>query len=108
MKYSNRRGGRRGPPLQKIPNREKNEFINKKELPVGNSFQPVEKLVFDRLAEVNKGPKASNSTPKCMWILERGELRSKAKPLRSKRFLFLLMFCMITIVFVLKKESPKS
>jgi hypothetical protein len=44
-------------------------------------FQSVKKLVFDRLAEVTKADKTSNSTPKCMWILERGELRSKSKSL---------------------------
>ena len=36
---------------------------------------------FDRLAEGKEAPKTSNSTPKCMWILERGELRSKSKSL---------------------------
>ena len=44
-------------------------------------IQSVKKLVFDRLAEVIKVVKTSNSTPKCMWILERGELRSKSKSL---------------------------
>ena len=41
-------------------------------------------LFFDRVAEVTKAGKTSNSTPKCMWILERGELRSKAKRLASQ------------------------
>ncbi len=44
-------------------------------------LQSVKKLVFDRLAEVTKAAETSNSTPKCMWILERGELRSKSKSL---------------------------
>ena len=38
-------------------------------------------LFFGRLAEVTKAGKTSNSPPKCMWILERGELRSKSKSL---------------------------
>ena len=46
--------------------------------------QSVKKFVFDRLAEVTKAVKTSNSTPKCMWILERGELRSKAKSLTKQ------------------------
>ena len=46
--------------------------------------QSVKKLVFDRLAEVIKVVKTSNSTPKCMWILERGELRSKSKRLLER------------------------
>ena len=49
-------------------------------------FQSVKKLVFDRLAEVKEAPKASNSTPKCMGILERGELRSKSKSLAVQGF----------------------
>ncbi len=39
---------------------------------------------FDKLAEVTKAVKTSNSTPKCMWILERGELRSKSKHLAQQ------------------------
>ena len=46
-----------------------------------HAFQSVKKLIFDRLKEVTKADKASNSPPKCMWILERGELRSKSKSL---------------------------
>ena len=49
-------------------------------------FQSVKKVVFDRLAEVKEAPKTSNSTPKCMWILERGELRSKSKYLSKQGF----------------------
>ena len=41
----------------------------------------VNNLLFDRLAEVTKAVKTSNSLPKCMWILERSELRSKSKSL---------------------------
>ena len=44
-------------------------------------FQSVKKLIFGRLAEVTKDGKTSNSSPKCMSILERGELRSKSKSL---------------------------
>ena len=50
-------------------------------------FQSVKKPIFDRLAEVKEAPKTSNSTPKCMWILERGELRSKSKSLAQQAFL---------------------
>ena len=51
-----------------------------KKPPVHRRFFSLSKnLFFDRLAEVKEAPKTSNSTPKCMWILERGELRSKAK-----------------------------
>ena len=45
-----------------------------------HSLQSVKK-VFDRLAEGKEAPKTSNATPKCMWILERGALRSKSKHL---------------------------
>ena len=44
------------------------------------------KIFFGRLPEVKGAAKTSNSTPKCMWILERGELRSKQNALRSKLF----------------------
>ena len=43
-------------------------------------------LFFDRLAEVKGAIKTSNSTPKCIWILERGELRSKSKYLAQQAF----------------------
>ena len=52
-----------------------------------HAFQSVKKLVFDRLAEVKKAGKTSNSTPMCMWILERGVLRSKSKSLAQQGFL---------------------
>ena len=52
-----------------------------------HAFQSVKKLVFDRLAEVKKAGKTSNSTPMCMWILERGELRSKSKSLAQQALL---------------------
>ena len=45
-----------------------------------------QKTYFDRLAEVTKADKTSNSPPKCMWILERGELRSKSKSLAQQAF----------------------
>ena len=41
-------------------------------------------LFFDRLAEVEGAIKTSNTPPKCMWILERGVLRSKAKCLAEQ------------------------
>ena len=43
-------------------------------------------LFFDRLTEVKGAIKTSNTTPKCMWILERGVLRSKAKCLAKQVF----------------------
>ena len=43
--------------------------------------------LFGTLAEVNKAAKTSNSTPKCMWILERGELRSKSNHLAQQAIL---------------------
>ena len=46
-----------------------------------------QKTYFDRMAGVTKAAKTSNSTPKCMWILERGELRSKSKSLAQQAFL---------------------
>ena len=52
-------------------------------------MQPLslsKKLVFDRLEEVIKADKTSNSTPKCIWILERGELCSKSKCLAKQAF----------------------
>ena len=52
-----------------------------KALPLGSAFSLSKNLFFDKLAEVNKAVKTSNSTPKCIWILERGELRSKSKSL---------------------------
>ena len=42
------------------------------------------KLFFDRLTEVKEAPKTSNSTPKCISILERGELRGKSKHLAQQ------------------------
>ena len=36
------------------------------------------------MTEVTKAVKTSNSPPKCMWILERGELRSKSKHLAQQ------------------------
>ena len=42
------------------------------------SPQSVKKEFFDRLSEVTKAVKTSNSTPKCMWILERGSDGSAA------------------------------
>ena len=42
------------------------------------------------MAGVTKAAKTSNSTPKCMWILERGELRSKSKSLAQQAFLPLI------------------
>ena len=53
-------------------------------------FHSVKKLIFDRMAGVTKAAKTSNSTPKCMWILERGELRSKSKCLAQQAFLPLI------------------
>ena len=51
----------------------------------GGSHEPpsqsVKNLFFDRLPEVKGTAKTSNSTPKCIEILERGELRSKSKHL---------------------------
>ena len=44
-------------------------------------FCLLKNLFFDRQAEVNKAVKTSNATPKCMWILEWGALRSKSKSL---------------------------
>ena len=41
--------------------------------------QSVKKVFFDRLTEVEEAAKTRSSFPKCMWILERGELRSKSK-----------------------------
>ena len=49
-------------------------------------FLVCQKLVFDRPEEVNKTAKTSNSTPKCIQILERGELRSKSKYLAQQAF----------------------
>ena len=43
-------------------------------------------LVEDKLTEAKETPKTSNSLPKCMWILERGELRSKSKRLAKQAF----------------------
>ena len=45
--------------------------------------EPVKKP-FDRLSEVKEGAETSNATPKCMWILERGALRSKSKCLAEQ------------------------
>ena len=42
-------------------------------------FSVSKNKFFDTLAEINKGAKTSSSTPKCISILERGELRSKSK-----------------------------
>jgi hypothetical protein len=47
-------------------------------------------LFFDRLTEVKGATKTSNTTPKCMWILERGVLRSKAKCLAKQVILQLI------------------
>ena len=43
--------------------------------------------VFDKLTEGKEAPKTSNATPKCMWILERGALRSKSKRLAQQGIL---------------------
>ena len=51
------------------------------------ALQSVKKILFDRLTEVNKAVKTSNSTPKCMRILEWGELRSKSKHLAKQALL---------------------
>ena len=40
--------------------------------------------VFNKLTEGKEAPKTSNATPKCMWILERGALRSKSKRLAQQ------------------------
>ena len=53
----------------------------------GNFFSLSKNLVFDRLAEIKEAPKTSNATPKCMWILERGALRSKSKRLAQQGIL---------------------
>ena len=41
--------------------------------------QSVKKHIFDRLPEVKGTPKASIWHPKCIQILERGQMRSKSK-----------------------------
>ena len=51
------------------------------------SLQLVKNSVFDKLTEVNKAAKTSNSNPKCMWILEVFELRCKSKSLAMQDFL---------------------
>ena len=63
--------------------------------------QSVKKVFFDRLAEVKGAPKTSNSTPKCMWILERGELRSKPKCLATQG-----VFCLSGYVDLSTAASP--
>ena len=49
-------------------------------------FSVSKNKFFDTLAEINKGAKTSSSTPKCISILERGELRSKSKSLAKQAF----------------------
>ena len=76
--------------------------------PQGLLFQ----LVKDKLIEGKEAPKTSNATPKCMWILERGALRSKSKRLAqqgilenitfgtgdpSPTFLIGCIFCVLTV-----------
>ena len=39
-----------------------------------------------KFTEVKGAAKTSNSPPKCIWILERGELCSKSKCLRKQVF----------------------
>ena len=50
-------------------------------------FSLSKNYVFDKLPEVKEAPKTSNATPKCMWILERGALRSKSKRLAQQGIL---------------------
>ena len=47
-------------------------------------FSLSKNLFFDRLAEVKGAIKTSNTPSKCMWILEGGVLRSKAKYLAAQ------------------------
>ncbi len=49
-------------------------------------FSLSKKYFFDRLAEVKETPKTSNSTPKCISILEWGELRWKSKRFSKQIF----------------------
>ena len=55
-------------------------MIHKRQ-PEQAAFSLSKNLFFDRLTEVKGSAKTSNSTPKCIEILERGELRSKSKHL---------------------------
>ena len=55
-------------------------------------FSLSKNLFFDKLAEGKEATKTSNSTPKCMRILERVELRSKSKCL-AKQGTFHLSGC---------------
>jgi len=57
-----------------------------------DGFSVCQKTHFDRLAEVKEPVKTSNATPKCMWILERGALRSKSKRLAEQALLQSLSF----------------
>ena len=52
------------------------------------AFSLSKNLFFDRLTEVKEAVKTSNATPKCMWILERGALRSKSKRLAEQAILY--------------------
>ena len=47
-------------------------------------FSLSKNLFFDRLAAVKGAIKTSNTPSKCMWILEGGVLRSKAKYLAAQ------------------------
>ena len=60
------------------------------------------------MTEVKEAPKTSNATPKCMWILERGALRSKAKTLAVQGFLNLRMIDNDKLCAIfLKNNTPK-
>ena len=61
---------------------------------------------FDRLAEVKEAAKTSNATPKCMWILERGALRSKSKCLAQQGIFTILQSSFCAKIQILLHKEP--
>ena len=70
-------------------------------------FSLSKNKVFDRLTEVNKGPKTSKPASSAYIGTVEAGLRSKSKPLRSKPFaiLIVLRYILYREIFIKRKNQ---